>query len=74
MGATYLVTFDRSERSEGLRAQAKKREGGREARTMSTYGFPQSDWDRAKQEAREAMIEVARVTYGELGGAKHPGH
>ena len=35
------------------------------------YGFPQSDWDRATQEAREAMIEAAKshkgmITYGEL--------
>jgi hypothetical protein len=38
---------------------------------MSTFGFPQSDWDKATQEARETMIAVAKgavgtITYGEL--------
>jgi hypothetical protein len=40
---------------------------------MQTFGHPQSDWDAAKREARDAMIAAlgtarGTVTYGQLVG------
>jgi len=44
-----------------------KKRGGDE---MNTYGYPKDLWDKAKEEARQILIEVAsqraRIAYSEL--------